>query len=439
MPGGLAPTSTSSTWRRATSAAAWTAPATFSLYVRDMPKQRGFLVAAGSGGLPATSSRRSSFDEDDLRVPGVDRLRRSSDRGPRARSASTARCGPCPRDGSCTRRSRSSRSPRRSRRAAGRDGAAEPGDPAHDAHVEGRPLRPRGRGPRPRRLRVPSGTRGGGRDGRGARARAIVGFEATSNVEAAREFGLRVTGTMAHSFINAFDDERDAFRAFAEDHPTPDHVPRRHVRHVERRPERDRGDPRAAASRARSGSGWTRGDLDRLSREARRDPRPRRPRPREDLRQRRARRASRSRSWSGRARPSTRSGSAPSSGSRPTRRTWTRSTSSCEFDGRPVLKLSPGEGDRARAQAGLARAVGGRDRAPRRGGARPEPRAAAGAGDAGRAPPRARTLDARRCSTGSHDDLAALPVKASAAHPPRARGGASHGGARGPHGRDRGG
>jgi nicotinate phosphoribosyltransferase len=52
-----------------------------------------------------------------------------------------------------------------------------------------------------------------------ARGSAIVGFEATSNVEAAREFGLRITGTMAHSFITAFDDEREAFRAFAEDHP----------------------------------------------------------------------------------------------------------------------------------------------------------------------------------------------------------------------------
>ncbi len=52
-----------------------------------------------------------------------------------------------------------------------------------------------------------------------ARGSAIVGFQATSNVEAASEFDLRVTGTMAHSFITAFDDEREAFRAFAEDHP----------------------------------------------------------------------------------------------------------------------------------------------------------------------------------------------------------------------------
>ena len=52
-----------------------------------------------------------------------------------------------------------------------------------------------------------------------ARESAIVGFQATSNVEAARELGLQVTGTMAHSFITAFDEEREAFRAFAEDHP----------------------------------------------------------------------------------------------------------------------------------------------------------------------------------------------------------------------------
>jgi nicotinate phosphoribosyltransferase len=52
-----------------------------------------------------------------------------------------------------------------------------------------------------------------------ARATAMVGFVATSNVEAARRFGLPVAGTMAHSFIEAFEDERTAFRAFASEFP----------------------------------------------------------------------------------------------------------------------------------------------------------------------------------------------------------------------------
>jgi len=52
-----------------------------------------------------------------------------------------------------------------------------------------------------------------------ARVSAIVGFAGTSNVEAARRFGLRAVGTMAHSYIQAFPTEREAFRAFAEDFP----------------------------------------------------------------------------------------------------------------------------------------------------------------------------------------------------------------------------
>jgi nicotinate phosphoribosyltransferase len=52
-----------------------------------------------------------------------------------------------------------------------------------------------------------------------ARATAIVGFTSTSNVEAARILGLRATGTMAHSYIEAFDTEAEAFRAYAKDYP----------------------------------------------------------------------------------------------------------------------------------------------------------------------------------------------------------------------------
>jgi len=49
----------------------------------------------------------------------------------------------------------------------------------------------------------------------GARATYISGFTATSNVLAGREFGIPVSGTMAHSFVQAYDDEGRAFFDFA--------------------------------------------------------------------------------------------------------------------------------------------------------------------------------------------------------------------------------
>ncbi len=52
-----------------------------------------------------------------------------------------------------------------------------------------------------------------------ARACAIAGFKGTSNVDAARRFGLLPVGTMAHSYIEAFPNETAAFHAFAEDFP----------------------------------------------------------------------------------------------------------------------------------------------------------------------------------------------------------------------------
>jgi nicotinate phosphoribosyltransferase len=52
-----------------------------------------------------------------------------------------------------------------------------------------------------------------------ARSAAIAGFAGTSNVEAARKLGMAAVGTMAHSYIEAFPSEREAFLAFAEDFP----------------------------------------------------------------------------------------------------------------------------------------------------------------------------------------------------------------------------
>ena len=48
-----------------------------------------------------------------------------------------------------------------------------------------------------------------------ARASYIAGFGATSNVLAARRYGIPPTGTMAHSYITSFDNEVDAFRAYS--------------------------------------------------------------------------------------------------------------------------------------------------------------------------------------------------------------------------------
>jgi len=52
-----------------------------------------------------------------------------------------------------------------------------------------------------------------------ARATWLAGFAGTSLVEAGQRWGIPVYGTMAHSFVQAFGDERRAFERFATVHP----------------------------------------------------------------------------------------------------------------------------------------------------------------------------------------------------------------------------
>ncbi|HBV24064.1 MAG TPA: nicotinate phosphoribosyltransferase [Jeotgalicoccus sp.] len=52
----------------------------------------------------------------------------------------------------------------------------------------------------------------------GARAAVIGGFDGTSNVRAAKLFGLKPSGTHAHAMVQAYGNDYDAFKAYAETH-----------------------------------------------------------------------------------------------------------------------------------------------------------------------------------------------------------------------------
>ena len=52
-----------------------------------------------------------------------------------------------------------------------------------------------------------------------ARASYLAGFAGTSNVKAGRRYGIPLVGTMAHSFVSSFEREIDAFRAYVTSFP----------------------------------------------------------------------------------------------------------------------------------------------------------------------------------------------------------------------------
>jgi nicotinate phosphoribosyltransferase len=52
-----------------------------------------------------------------------------------------------------------------------------------------------------------------------ARSSYLAGFAGTSNVRAGQRYGIPLVGTMAHSFVSSFEREIDAFRAFVRSFP----------------------------------------------------------------------------------------------------------------------------------------------------------------------------------------------------------------------------
>lgn len=52
-----------------------------------------------------------------------------------------------------------------------------------------------------------------------ARASYLAGFAGTSNVMAGQDYGIPIVGTMAHSFVSSFEREIDAFRAYVASFP----------------------------------------------------------------------------------------------------------------------------------------------------------------------------------------------------------------------------
>ena len=84
-----------------------------------------------------------------------------------------------------------------------------------------------------------------------ARALYLAGMASTSNVAAGARYGIPVTGTMAHSYVQAHGEDYSAFRDFVTTHPG-DHAAGRHLRHARRASAPSSPSPGSSATRSAS-------------------------------------------------------------------------------------------------------------------------------------------------------------------------------------------
>ncbi|KAB1990275.1 nicotinate phosphoribosyltransferase [Streptomyces triticiradicis] len=197
-----------------------TAPATFSLFVRDLPPGRGFLIAAG---LESALDHLSGFrvGAEDVRAFASALRRPPGDLEPLLGLEFTGRVRAVPEG----------------RVVLAGEPLLEVTAPlpqaqlvetyvlnllSHQTAIASKAARcvlaAAGRPVVDFSLRRAHGPQAGFQ---AARLGALVGFAGTSNVAAATALGIPAVGTMAHSYVEAFASEEEAFRAFARSHPGP--------------------------------------------------------------------------------------------------------------------------------------------------------------------------------------------------------------------------
>ena len=194
-----------------------TETAVFELFVRRLPARRGFLVAAGlEQALEFLEDLRFSADEIDWLEEHGGSARHA--RLPRRSSLHGRRPCDAGRNGILRRRADPARDGAAAGGPAGRNAAHQ-----HPAFSDADRLQSGAHGARrarqaARRFR-PRRAHGAEAGLLAARASYIAGFAGTATVLAAKHFGIPIFGTMAHSFIQAHDNESAAFERFARARP----------------------------------------------------------------------------------------------------------------------------------------------------------------------------------------------------------------------------